>query len=225
MVRKAETTAGEAAGTRSSVFVAVEVCASALSDRCLRWRVRTEGALGNACWCRPARREDRRQSTRCDQLGSEHCKDRYVCSLRERCLLEQLRVARVRAVEPQNIDICFCKVDPAWLLRQWNSESATCRAVCPRAFRGQGFPCPAVGSRRGKEMVPLLVALRQRRAAAGVEIPAAAARQSFPIWSAWHWSSGSSGSRRRFASSAAPAAAALARSRIFTSASGPAATS
>ena len=109
VVRKAETTAGEAAGTRSSVFVAVEVCARALPDRRLRWRVSTEGALGSACWRGPARREDRRQSTRCDQLGGEHCEDRYVCSrLGERCLLEQLRVARVRTVQPLNIEIFFC---------------------------------------------------------------------------------------------------------------------
>ena len=142
VVRKAETTAGEAAGTRSSVFVAVEVCARALPDRRLRWRVSTEGALGSACRRRPARRENRRQSTRGDQLGGEHCKDRYICSrCREWCLFEQLRVARVRAVEPQNIDIFFCKVDPAWLLGGWNREkSSTCRAVSPRAFRGQGFP-------------------------------------------------------------------------------------
>ena len=148
VVRKAETTAGEAAGARSSVFVAEEVTASTLSDRRLRWRVSTEGALGSACRRRPARREDRRQSTRGDQLGGEHCEDRYVCSRRrEWCLLKQLRVARVRAVEPQNIDIFFCQVDPAWLLREWNRESATCRAVSPRAFRGQGFLCLAVGSR------------------------------------------------------------------------------
>ena len=81
-------------------------------------------------------------------------------------MLKQLRVARVRAVEPQNIDIFFCQVDPAWLLREWNRESATCRAVGPRAFRGQGSPRPAVGSRQSKEIVPLLVALRQRGAAA-----------------------------------------------------------
>ena len=156
VVRKAETTAGEAAGTRSSVFVAVEVCARTLSDRRLRWRVSTEGALGSACWRWPARRENRWDSTRRDKLGGQNCKDRYVCSrLGERCLLEQLRVARVRTVEPQNIDIFFCKVDPAWLLRRWNRESATCRQFRPRAFRGQGFPCPAVGDRRGKEMVLL----------------------------------------------------------------------
>ena len=161
MVRKAETTAGEAAGTRSSVFVAVEVCTRALSDRRLRWRVWTERALGSACWRRPARRENRRQSTRGDQLGGEHCEDRYICSRRrEPCLVEQLRVARVRAVEPQNIDIFFCQVDPAWLLGEWNRESATCRAVGPRAFRGQGSPRPAVGSRQDKEMVLLLGSLR-----------------------------------------------------------------
>ena len=68
-------------------------------------------------------------------------------------MLKQLRVARVRVVEPQNIDIFFCKVDPAWLLEEWNRKSATCRAACPRAFMGQSFPCPAVGDRRGKEMV------------------------------------------------------------------------
>ena len=89
VVRKAETTAGEAAGTRSSVFVAVEVCARTLSDRRLRWRVSTEGALGSACWRGPARRENRRESTRGDQLGSEDCKGRYVRrKLGERCLLE-----------------------------------------------------------------------------------------------------------------------------------------
>ena len=154
VVCKAETTAGEAAGTRSSVFVAVEVCARTLPDRHLLWRLSTEGALGSACWCWPARREDRRQSTRCDQLGGEHCEDRYVCSRRrEWYLLKQLRVARVRAVKPQNIDIFFCQVDPAWLLRRWNRESATCRQFRPRALRGQSFPCPAVGDRRGEEMV------------------------------------------------------------------------
>ena len=154
VVRKAETTAGEAAGTRSSVFVAVEVCARTLPDCRLRWRVSTEGALGSACWRGPARRKNRRESTRGDQLGGQNCKDRYVCSrLGERCLLEQLCVARVRTVQPLNIDIFFCKVDPAWLLRRWNRESATCREFHPRALRGQSFPCPAVGDRRSEEMV------------------------------------------------------------------------
>ena len=132
MVRKAETTAGEAAGTRSSVFVAVEVCARTLSDRRLRWRVSTEGALGSACWRWPARRENRRESTRRDQLGGQNCKDRYVSSsLRERYLLEQLRVARVRAVEPLNIDIFFCEVDPAGLLSRWNRESLLVVSFAP----------------------------------------------------------------------------------------------
>ena len=57
VVRKAETTAGEPAGTRAAVFVAVEVCTRTLSDRCLRWKVSTERALGSAWRCRPARRK------------------------------------------------------------------------------------------------------------------------------------------------------------------------
>ena len=81
-------------------------------------------------------------------------------------MLKQLRVARVRAVEPQNIDIFFCQVDPAWLLGEWNRESATCREFRFRAFRCQGFPW-AVGEIRRWFLSSLLCGSGEQQQAAG----------------------------------------------------------